>query len=105
MRSTRRRIPTAAFWLKKYFASTGRVSMHGNNIDSLARLGDSEILAVEHSPRHTIPELIQRLEYDGEVSASVASEKSVYVFEDNNLWATRPNQCGEVVEEPRLVAT
>ena len=60
------------------------------------------MLAVEHSPRHTIPELIQRLEYDGEVSSSVASEKAVNVFEDNNLWATSTNQCCEIVEEARL---
>jgi hypothetical protein len=78
--------------------------MHGNNIDSLARLGDSEILAVKHSPRHTIPELIQRLEYDREVSASVASEKAVDVFEDNNLRAASAHQCCEIVEETRLRA-
>ena len=60
------------------------------------------MLAVEHSPRHTIPELIQRLEYDGEVSSSVASEKAVHVFEDNNLRATSVNQCREIVEEAGL---
>jgi len=102
IRSTRRRIPIAAFWLKKYFSGTDWVSMHGNNVDSFARLGDSEILAVKHSPRHTIPELIQRLEYDGEVASSMASEKSVDVFEDNNIWPTLANQCREIVEQARL---
>ena len=57
------------------------------------------MLAVEHSPRQTVPELVHRLEYDGEVSSSVASEKAVYVFEDNNLWQTRANQGCEVMEE------
>ena len=60
------------------------------------------MLAVEHSPRHTIPALIQRLEYDGEVSSSVASEQTVNVFEDNNFRATRSNQGCEIMEESRL---
>jgi hypothetical protein len=92
MWSTRRRIPFAAFGLKKYLSGTFWVSMHGNNIDTLARLGDSEILAVKHSPRHTIPELVQRLEYDCEVSSSVASEKPMHVFDNNNLRAARAHQ-------------
>jgi len=99
IRSTRLRMPVAAFWLKKYFCGTSWVSMHGNNIDSLPRLGDSEMLAVKHSPRQTIPELVHRLENDSEVSSSVASEKAVNVFEDNNFWATRANQGCEVMEE------
>src|SRR5690606_29787521 len=62
------------------------------------------MLAVKHSPRHTIPEVIQRLEYDCEVSSSVASKTPVHVLEDNNFWATRTNQCREIVEEPGLTA-
>ena len=63
------------------------------------------MLAVKHSPCHAIPELIHRLEYDGEVSSSVASEKTVNVFEDHNLRATFANQAGKVVEEAGLVAS
>ena len=66
--------------------------MHGNNVHSLARLGDSEMLAVKHSPCHAIPEFIHCLEYDGEVSSSVASEKAVNVLEDHNLRMTGANQ-------------
>jgi hypothetical protein len=62
------------------------------------------MLAVEHSPRQTIPELVHRLENDGEVSSSVASEKAVNVFEDNNFWPTLANQGCEVMEESRLVS-
>jgi len=50
IRSTRRIIPAAAFWLKKYFGETIPVSMHGNNVDSTALLGNSEMLAVKHTP-------------------------------------------------------
>ena len=34
--STRRKIPIAAFWLKKYLSGTGWVSMYGSNEHSLA---------------------------------------------------------------------
>ncbi len=57
------------------------------------------MLAVEHSPRQTVPELVHRLEYDGEVSSSVASEKTVNVFEDNNFWQARTNQGCEIMEQ------
>jgi hypothetical protein len=70
--STLLSIPTAALGLKKYFSGTFPVSMHGNNVDSATLLGDSEVFAVKHAPRHTIPEFVQRLEYDREVSSSVA---------------------------------
>ena len=60
------------------------------------------MLAVKHSPRHTIPELIQRLEYDREVSSSVTREKAVDVFEDNNLRPAVANQCREIMEEARV---
>ena len=60
--STLLRIPVAAFWLKKYFSGTACVSMHGNNVDATALLGDSEVFAVKHTPRHAIPEFVQRLE-------------------------------------------
>ena len=62
------------------------------------------MLAVKHSPRQTIPELVHRLENDGEVSSSVASEKAMNVFEDNNFRPTRPNQGCEVMEEAGLVS-
>jgi hypothetical protein len=79
--------------------------MHGNNEDSTALLGDSEVFAVKHTPRDTIPELIQRLEYDCEVSSSVASEKAVHVFEDNCSWHASSNEAHKFVKESRLAAS
>ncbi|HEX8300753.1 MAG TPA: hypothetical protein VF617_03830 [Sphingomonas sp.] len=103
IRSTLLRIPVAAFWLKKYFSCTSCVSMHGNNVDSTALLGDSEVFTVKHTPRDAIPEFVQRLEYDGEVASSVAREKAVHVFEDNCSWKTSSNESHKVVKEARLV--
>jgi hypothetical protein len=102
IRSTLLRIPVAAFGLKKYFSGTSRVSMHGNNVDATALLGDSEVFAVKHTPRDTIPEFVQRLEYDSEVASSVAREKAMHIFEDNSSWKTSSNEAHEVVKESRL---
>jgi hypothetical protein len=77
--------------------------MHGNNVDSTTLLGDSEVLAVKHTPRHAIPEFVQRLEYDREVTSSVAREKPVHVFEDNCSWHALSSESHKVVKEPRLV--
>jgi hypothetical protein len=104
IRSTRRRIPTAAFWLKKYFSETGPVSMHGNNVDSTALLGDSEKLAVKHTPRDVIPAFVQRFENDGEVTSAVAREKPVDVFKDNGSWVACSNEPHKVVKESRLAS-
>jgi len=77
--------------------------MHGNNVDSTTLLGDSEVFAVKHTPRHAIPEFVQRLEYDREVASSVAREKAVHVFEDNGSWQTLSSESHKVVKEARLV--
>nr|WP_261322377.1 hypothetical protein [Rhizobium leguminosarum] len=103
IRSTRRRIPVAAFWLKKYFSGTSPASMQGNNVDSTALLGDSEMFRVKHTPCDVIPAPVQRLENDCEVSSSVGTKKAVDVFEDNCPWLTRSNEAHKVVKESRLV--
>ncbi len=100
--STRRRIPVAAFGLKKYFCWTSPASMHGNNVDSTALLGDSEEFRVKHTPRDVIPALVQRLENDCEVSSSVGTEKAVDVLEDNSPWVARSYEAHKVVKESRL---
>ncbi len=96
-------MPIAAFWLKKYFSGISPVSMHGNNKDATALLGDSKVFAVKHTPRDTIPEFIQRLEYDGEVSSSVAREKAMHVFKDNCCWTARSNEPHKLKKESRLI--
>lgn len=79
--------------------------MHGNNVDTAALLGDSEVFAVKHTPRHTIPEFVQRLEYDCEVASSVAREKAVHVFEDNGSWTALSNEPHKLVKESRLLSS
>ncbi len=76
--------------------------MHGNNVDASALLGDSEVFAVKHTPCDTIPEFVQRLEYDCEVSSSVAREKAVHVFEDNGSRTASSNEAHKFVKQPRL---
>jgi hypothetical protein len=102
IRSTLLSIPVAAFWLKKYFSGTSCISIHGNNVDSTTLLGDSEVFTVKHTPRDTIPEFVQRLEYDCEVASSVAREKAVHVFEDNGSRTTPSNEPHKVMKESRL---
>lgn len=101
--SARLRIPVAAFWLKKYLPGTSCVSMDSNNEHPTALLGDSEILAVKHTPRDTIPEFVQRLEYDGEIASSMTSEKPVDIFEDDGSWHTSSNEAHKLVKESRLL--
>jgi hypothetical protein len=76
--------------------------MQANNVHAAALLGDSKLFAVKHTPRDVIPEFIQRLEYDGEVSSSVASEKAMHVFEDKGSWAASSNKPHKLVKESRL---
>jgi len=100
--STLLSIPIAAFGLKKYFSGTSPASMQGNNVDASALLGDSEVFAVKHTPCDTIPEFVQRLEYDCEVSSSVAREKAVHVFEDKGSRTASSNEAHKLVKQPRL---
>jgi hypothetical protein len=100
--SARLKIPVAAFGLKKYFCDTSWVSIQSNNEDSATLLGDSEIFTVKHTPSDTIPEFVQRLEYDCEVSSSVTREKAVHVFEDKGSWHACSNEAHKVMKESRL---
>jgi hypothetical protein len=85
--------------LKKYLSGALGVLMYPDNVDSTTRLGDSKVLTVKHSPRHAIPEFVQRLEYDGEVSSSVASEKTVDVFEDKDSRTTLSSKSSNLKKE------
>jgi hypothetical protein len=84
-RSARRRIPLAARELKQYFGGACGSKM-ANKVDPLASLGDSEVLAVQHSPRNAVPEFSQRREDDSEVSSLSAVEESSDVFHENPAW-------------------
>jgi hypothetical protein len=75
-RSARRRIPVAAFGLKKYFDRCGPVSKTSGKEDTVTSLGDSEVLSVQHSPAKAIPELLQRPD-DGTHCPSVGLHAAV----------------------------
>src|SRR5262249_45693485 len=67
----RRKIPAAALGVKKDFRGPGWVSKTSDKQYTLAPLGDPEVLSVQHSPRHAIPEVIQGLDDFVEVGAPV----------------------------------
>jgi hypothetical protein len=67
----RRRMPAAAFGLKKYLDRSARVSKTSGNEDTAASLGHSEPLRVQNSPRHAVPQVIQVAQDSGEVPAGV----------------------------------
>ena len=96
-------IPFMAFGFKKYLSGTVEVSMTPNKVDSLARLGDSEVFAVKHTPSHTIPEFGQSSNNDLEVSPIVGREETRNVFDDENLGATLVNQPSKFMKESRLL--
>src|SRR5579859_1988131 len=95
-------MPFAAFGLKKYRSGTSPVSISPDKIDPLARLGDSEVAAVKHTPAQTIPELGQRSEDDSEISSSMRTEESRNVFENKNSGAAFSNQSRKLIKESRL---
>ena len=74
--AARRRIPEAAFAESEYLGWTPDVSKMSDNEHTAAALWDSEILSIEYSPRHAIPEFIQRVEDEGKVASLMRGEKS-----------------------------
>lgn len=97
--SARLRHPFAAFGLKKYRWWTFPVSITPNNVDSAARLGDSEVFAIKHAPSEAIPEFGQRPEYNSEISSLVRAEKTRHVLEDKNAGACFSNESSKLEKE------
>ncbi len=77
--------------------------MTSHNEDSLARLGDSEVFAVKHTPSHAIPEFGQSPYDEDEISSLVGRKKARHVFEENNSGAAVLNQSRKLVKESRLL--
>jgi hypothetical protein len=73
--AARRRIPAAAFGLKKYLHRCGPVSKTSGKEHAAASLGDSEELSVQNSPRHAVPEVIQVTDDRREVPAVVDAKE------------------------------
>jgi hypothetical protein len=95
-------MPFAAFGLKKYLSGTSPVSIASNNIDSLARLGDSEVPAVKHAPSDTIPELGQRSQDDFKVFSPVAREETWNVLDEENSGQSSLKKSRKLKKESRL---
>jgi hypothetical protein len=68
--SALRRIPLAAFGLKKNLRGAWGSKMSDNE-HTTAPLWDSEVLRVKHPPRHAIPEFFDALDDDSEIFAVV----------------------------------
>jgi hypothetical protein len=79
--SARLSIPAAAFGLKEYFG-WARGTKISDNEHSAATLGDSEELAIENAPRHTVPEFVQRIEDDSEVQSLRGTKQAWNVLEE-----------------------
>jgi hypothetical protein len=90
-RSARRRIPAHAFGLKKYRSGSGSGSKMSDNETTLAALGHSEELSVQHSPREAIPELAKGPEKAPEGVGAVG-QNSGDVFPDEPPRAKRLSQ-------------
>jgi len=70
--TARRKIPAAAFRLKKNRGATSAITTSAKDEDSPSPLGHSEVTAIQHSPGDIRkPEFVQRREKDGEISATV----------------------------------
>jgi hypothetical protein len=72
--------------------------MTPDNVDALARLGDSEVFAVKHTPSDRIPEFGQRPDDRCEISAVVRAKKTCNVFEQNNSGACVSNEASKLMK-------
>lgn len=81
--SALRKIPDAAFWLKKNFSRCGPgISKMSDKEDSAAALGDSEKLCVQNPVADPIPAASQRPDNGSHVPSSVNREQIGDVFKD-----------------------
>src|SRR5690606_15864230 len=102
IRSARLRIPFAAFGLKKYRSGTSPVSTTPDNVDSLARLGDSEVSAVKSTPPNSIPEFGQRLEEHPKIPSAMRTEEARNVLDNKNSGLCLSNQSSKLIKEARI---
>lgn len=101
--SARRRIPCAALWLKKNLWGT-RCSKMSDNVDATASLGDSEILAVEHTPRKAVPEFGKRFDDLPHGFTFVLRQEARNVLDKDPSRLSYRDHTGELEEEARSLA-
>lgn len=97
--SARRRMPAAAFGLKKNLGGTSRVSKTADNEHTAASLGHAEVLSVEHPPGVPIPEFSQRPKDGSEVSPAVTRQKARDVLEENPTGSALSSEASELEEQ------
>jgi hypothetical protein len=96
----RRRIPAHAFGLKEYRAGTSRLSSSvSDNKHTLASLGQSEVLSVQHPPCEPIPEFCQRPREGSHRPSSVRRQDTGDIFPDHPARSKNVNQSAEVQRE------
>ena len=99
----RRRIPRAAVGLKKNRGGAWG-SKTSDNEQTVAALGDSEKLAVKHTPRHPIPAGDHENAQDfRKVSSLVTTEKSGNILENKPSGSKLAQDSRKVVKEARAL--
>ena len=98
----RRRIPAAAFGLKKYFGATDSSSTSRKDEDTPPPLGNSKEPGIENSPGEVIkPEVGQRPEDGREVPSASGTKKTRDVFDQKESAGANKEVCdsGEFEEQ------
>jgi len=101
--SARLSIPAAAFGLKEYFGWAWGTKMSDNE-HSAATLGDSEELAIENAPRHTVPEFVQRIEEDSEIKSLIGRKEAWNVLDEQEPRLELSDDSGELEEQSASVS-
>jgi hypothetical protein len=105
-RAARRRIPAHAFWLKKNFSGTADVSSrHSHNEQTLASLGHSEPLRIQHAPREAKPEVSQRTDDGSHVPSAVRCKQTGDVFKDERFRLELTEDAAGFVEESAALSS
>jgi hypothetical protein len=96
-------MPAQAVGLKKNLSAHRSTRTSSKYKHTPPSLGDSEESAVQQSPGEVVkPEVAQRRENDGEISATVRGKESGYVLdEDEPSWSNKfVGDSHELIEEP-----
>jgi hypothetical protein len=70
-----------------------------DNEHSAATLGDSEELAIENAPRHTVPEFVQRIEDDSEIKSLIGRKQAWNVLDEEEPRLEFSDDSGELEEQ------
>ena len=99
----RRRIPRAACGESEYFDGTAPVSKMSDNKHPSAALRDSKMLRVQYAPRHTVPEVIQRVEQSGKIASASSGEKPWNLLDDHPGGSAFPKEPGKLPPQAAAV--